>query len=113
VVASGILDGGEHRDRAIAQVRKLISEPTMANSGVLAWALILLGANDEALAMIAGQPMNANAWHIALWSPRGHAARTSPEFPEFARKVGFAALWDQYGPPDLCRKDASGDYRCE
>ena len=50
---------------------------------------------------------------VALWSPRGQAACTSPAFPEFARKVGFAALWDQYGPPDLCQKDASGDYRCK
>lgn len=31
----------------------------------------------------------------------------------FARKVGFAALWDKYGAPDLCRKNAVGDYVCQ
>jgi TolB-like protein len=113
IVATGVLDDGEPRARALHEVRKLVSQPVGADSGVLAWALILLGAPDEALAMIAQQPMNANAWHDALWSPRGQAARTSPAFPEFARKIGFAALWDQYGPPDLCRKESNGDYRCE
>jgi hypothetical protein len=55
----------------------------------------------------------SNVWHSSLWSPRGKSACTTPDFPEFARKVGYAELWDQYGPPDLCRKDANGDYRCE
>jgi len=44
---------------------------------------------------------------------RGQASRSSPAFPEFARKVGFAELWDQYCPPDLCKKNDQGDYVCE
>ncbi len=75
--------------------------------------LSLLGAPDEALAMIAKQPMNSSAWNLAIWGATGQAARTSPAFPEFARKIGYAALWDQYGPPDLCRKNEKGDYVCE
>ncbi len=58
-------------------------------------------------------PSSSNVWDAAIWSRRSHAARTSPAFPKFARKVGFAELWDQHGPPDLCRKGAGGDYRCE
>jgi len=112
-IAAGILEDREPRVRALAHVRKLVSEPATANSGIFAWALILLGAPDDALAMIAARPLNSDAWHTALWSPRGQAARTSPAFPEFARKVGFAELWDQYGPPDLCKKNEQGDYVCE
>ncbi len=37
----------------------------------------------------------------------------SPAFPEFLRKTGIAAHWDEFGPPEHCRKLASGDYRCE
>jgi Tfp pilus assembly protein PilF len=113
MIADGILDGGDARARALARVRELIRQPENSDSGILAWALFNLGASEEGLSMVAARPMNAVAWHGALWSPRGQAARTSAAFPEFARKVGFAALWDQYGPPDLCRKDANGDYRCE
>ncbi len=112
-IAAGILEDREPRVRALAHVRKLVSEPATANSGILAWALILLGAPDDALAMIAARPLNSDAWHTALWSPRGLGARTSPAFPEFARKVGFAEVWDQYGAPDLCKKNEQGDYVCE
>jgi TolB-like protein/Flp pilus assembly protein TadD len=113
IIADGILDDGDPRARALEHVRALVAKPATANSGILAWALILLGAHDEALAMVAQRPLNAHAWHAALWSPRGRAARASPAFPEFARRVGFAELWDRHGPPDLCHKDVNGDYRCE
>jgi TolB-like protein/Tfp pilus assembly protein PilF len=113
IIAHGILGDGDARARALEHVRTLVAAPATADAGILAWALILLGDHDAALAMVAERPMNSTAWHAALWSPRGQAARTSPAFPEFARRVGFAELWDKHGPPDLCRKDANGDYRCE
>jgi TolB-like protein/Tfp pilus assembly protein PilF len=113
MIADGILDGGEAQERALARVRGLVSQPTTADSGILAWALLSLGASEEGLAMVAARPMNAVAWHGAVWSPRGQAVRASPAFPAFARDVGLAALWDTYGPPDRCRKDAEGNYRCD
>lgn len=113
VIAAGMLDEGEARARALALVRRLVAQTAYADSGILAYALIHLGAPDEALAMMAKQPMNASAGLNVIWRLGGEGARTSPAFPEFARKVGYAALWDQYGPPDLCNKDANGDYRCE
>jgi TolB-like protein len=113
IIADGILDEGDARARALQHVRPLVADPATADAGILAWALILLGAHEEALTMIAQRPLNAVAWHSALWSPRGQAARASPAFPEFARRVGFAELWDKHGPPELCLKDVNGDYRCE
>ncbi|MCX7034155.1 MAG: hypothetical protein NT046_09325, partial [Arenimonas sp.] len=113
VIAAGILDQGEARARALALVRSLVAQPVYADSGMLAQALIRLGAPDEALAMMAKQPMNSSVGLNVIWRLGGEPARTSPGFAEFARKLGYAALWDQYGPPDLCRKDANGDYRCE
>ena len=47
-----------------------------------------------------------------LWGPRGRDVRRLPQFPEFARRVGFAALWDQHGPPDRCQRRGPGDYVC-
>lgn len=113
VIAAGILDEGEARARALALVRSLVAQPVYADSGILAQGLIRLGAPEEALAMMAKQPMNASVGANTIWRLGGEGARTSPAFPEFAREIGYAALWDEYGPPDLCRNDASGDYRCE
>ena len=48
-----------------------------------------------------------------LFSPLLTDARRAPQFAEFARRMGLAAYWDAYGPPDLCRKNAAGDYVCE
>jgi hypothetical protein len=48
-----------------------------------------------------------------LWGPYGKETRTRPDFTEFARKIGFTAVWDTYGAPDLCRKTADGGYLCE
>jgi TolB-like protein/Flp pilus assembly protein TadD len=113
VIAAGIIDEGEARARALALVRNLVAQPVYSDSGMLAQSLIRLGAPDEALAMLARQPMNSSVGINVIWRQGGEPARTSPAFPEFARKIGYAALWDTYGPPDLCSKDASGDYRCE
>jgi len=56
---------------------------------------------------------NDGPFFFGLWSPYGAAARKLPQFSEFARKVGWAAVWDKYGPPDGCRRVAAGDYACE
>jgi len=48
-----------------------------------------------------------------FWGTWGKDARRLPEFSEFARKVGFADLWDRYGAPDVRRRVAAGDYACE
>jgi len=113
VLAAGILDGPTARAAALARIQSILDAKPTVVPGIVPWALITLGEPEEGLRVVATIPTSSNVWHAAIWSPRGEAARTSPAFPEFARKVGFAALWDQYGPPDLCKKDAKGDYRCE
>jgi hypothetical protein len=39
--------------------------------------------------------------------------RRIPAFAEYLRRSGIAALWDQRGVPDQCRKLDSGDYTCD
>ena len=38
---------------------------------------------------------------------------SAPAFPEFLRKTGLAAYWDEFGAPEHCRKNDKGDYACE
>jgi hypothetical protein len=37
----------------------------------------------------------------------------APGFPEFIRRMGLADYWDEFGPPDNCKKAGNGDYTCE
>ena len=39
--------------------------------------------------------------------------RKLPQFSEFVRKIGLAAYWDKYGPPDGCQRKSPGDYVCD
>jgi len=113
ILADGILGDPTARAAALARMQSILDAKPTVVAGIVPWALITLGEPEEGLRVVATYPTSSNIWHAALWSPRGMAARASPAFPDFARKVGFAELWDQYGPPDLCRKGANGDYRCE
>jgi TolB-like protein/Tfp pilus assembly protein PilF len=112
VLAGGILGDATARAAALARLHGVLETPPEVVPGIVPWALITLGEPDEGLRVVVTLPISSNVWHAALWSPRGQAVRTSPAFPEFARKVGFAELWDKHGPPDLCQKNDQGDYVC-
>jgi len=80
--------------------------------GIVPYVLARLGDTSRALDLAQEHALASPMFIALLWGPYGRQARTSPEFAEFARKVGLAELWDTQGPPDLCRKDANGDYVC-
>ena len=48
-----------------------------------------------------------------FWGPSYRDLRHSADFPGFARKIGLAALWDRYGPPDSCQRKAPSEYVCQ
>ena len=81
------------------------------------WAvqgLVELAPAERALQVIAQGPTTDDAGLFNyFWSPKWRDLRRSPAFPEFARNIGFAAVWDRYGPSDSCQRRASGDYICE
>jgi len=73
-----------------------------------------LGQPERALQTLAQGPTYDDAGVLNyFWNPKWQDVRHLPGFPEFARNIGFAALWDKYGPPDLCHKNNSGDYVCD
>jgi hypothetical protein len=113
VMAHGFLGDSGARAKALARLREFIEGEPRLVPGTVPLALVLLGDPEEALRVIASSGATSSVWYQSVWGPLGNPARTSEAFPEFARKVGLAELWDQYGPPDLCRKDERGDYRCE
>ena len=77
-------------------------------------ALRELGQPERALQALAQGPTSDDAGVLNyFWSPKWQDVRALSGFAEFARKIGFADLWDKYGAPDLCHKNAGGDYVCD
>lgn len=110
------LYGGDAAARAgaLAVIEECLStRPEPIPSWTATWRMRL----DEPALALAAIEANLSGSEITvlnmLWGPRGRDARRLPEFPEFARRMGFAALWDQHGPPDRCRRRGPGDYVCD
>ncbi|HET9482910.1 MAG TPA: hypothetical protein VFO79_03050, partial [Xanthomonadales bacterium] len=111
---------GVHGDAAAKQSGVRAMQDVLARSGpskALPTAplyLFRLGAPAEGLAVLReremGERIDSMAW---IWTRAGAPIRALPEFADFLRDFHLPDLWDRYGPPDLCRKDAEGDYRCE
>ncbi len=113
-IAAGVFGDDAARRRAVAHVESLLASRPDTVPGPLPFALIMLGEPARALEIVQSGPTSSQIWQLALWNPRGgREARRLPQFAEFARRVGFADVWDRYGPPASCRKAANGDYVCE
>jgi TolB-like protein len=109
------VDGGDApaRAKALAVVEECLAAKPAKIPYWVASGLLELDPK-QALPIIAqGPTTDEGGIFMRFWGAQGRAARQLPEFPAFARTVGFAALWDKYGPPDLCKKNAAGDYVCK
>jgi TolB-like protein/Tfp pilus assembly protein PilF len=112
-LARGIVRGADARAAALALIDEYLARPKTSN-GMMAYALIRLGDPARALAITRDRASpNDSTYQAMLWSPYGRQARSLPQFSEYVRKVGFAAVWDRYGEPDRCHRQASGEYACE
>ena len=83
-------------------------------SGVVFYVLVHVGEPARAFALLQDRPSTNDGLVMGeLFSTTLAEARHTPEFAEFLRRMGLAAYWDEFGPPDQCRKDAKGDYACD
>jgi hypothetical protein len=115
IYLDGVLGGGAAaRNKAVAVLDACLAAKPATVPMLVPVGLMLLGQPERALTLIAQGPTSDDGGLLMyLWGPEGREVRRLPEFTEFARKVGFAALWDKYGAPDLCKRNAAGDYVCE
>ena len=114
IIAAGVYGDETARTRALTAIDDYLATQPQWLSGNLPYALIVLGEPRRMLQLSMRQSSNNDAacFH-ALWVPQTRALRALPEFAEFTRRVGMVAVWDRYGAPDLCHKNAVGDYVCE
>jgi TolB-like protein len=92
----------------------LATRPTRVISAV-PLTLIQLGQVERGLAVFAERPTSNEASFLGdvMGTREYPQVWASPAFPEFLRKTGIAAYWDEFGPPEQCRKRENGDYACE
>lgn len=92
---------------------------TDTESPILAWlpasfVLHHFGQSVRALRVIEQGPTTDEAGlFICFWNPQRRDVQRLPQFAQFARKVGIAVRWGEYGPPDDCNNNAAGDYVCK
>jgi TolB-like protein len=115
LLAVGLFGGdASDRTRAVAAIDDYLATDPEYVPGMMALWLLQLGEGAQALELERTRVKVDNVDVMALiFSPAGKSVRALPEFPGYLKAKGFPALWDKYGPPDMCRKDASGDYRCD
>jgi tetratricopeptide (TPR) repeat protein len=114
-----MLDGEIGGDAtAVVKAQAVIDECLAARPTVVPlWVadfLLQIGQPKQALNVIEqGRTRDDAGLFMNFWGIWGKDARRLPEFAEFARKVGYADLWERYGAPDACRRAAPRDYTCE
>ena len=105
--------------QAIARSQEIIeahlAEKPSSINALVPLILVVIGEVDRGLELLAGRPSNNDSLFFGtVLGTRLHAeAWASPAFPDFLRDTGIAAYWDEFGPPEHCRKLDNGDYRCE
>jgi len=115
VFARACFGDAQAKARALALIDADLARTPSHVSGVAAY--VLLNAGEAARAFSLAQSSlasNANSLVMGeVFGPSLAQARRVPEFPEFVRRMGLAAYWDEVGPPDQCRKASNGDYSCD
>lgn len=89
----------------------LAQDPTLVPS-MAVYVLLSVGESERALELFAPKPTSNDPLVLgSLFRGVWPAALASPRFPAFARDTGLAALWDEVGAPDGCRKQGD-DWTC-
>ncbi len=114
LIAEGIYGDAAARQRAVELLDAYLARPQSHVSQMVPEALLKLQQPARALEVMQTQQLTDSGEPFTLlWSPQGRAMRALPGFTAFARDFGFFAAWDEYGPPDMCRKLGPGDYACD
>jgi TolB-like protein len=114
IIAEGSLGDESQRVAALQMVDDYLAADPEVVAGAVPYALIRLGQPQRAFEVMARAPTDSDPLILfLLWSPMGTEARSLPEFSAFVRKIGLTRVWDAFGPPELCRKHAEGEYTCE
>jgi TolB-like protein/Tfp pilus assembly protein PilF len=105
-------DAGAKRE-ALRLIDGYIAKEPTPLAGIVPYVLICSGEAARAFSLAQSAPTTNDSMMITeLFSGLRHEPLSTPAFTEFARNIGLVAYWDEFGPPDFCRKDEGGAYVC-
>jgi len=113
LLADGVYGDGAAKSKALAAIDEFLAMKPKVVPGVVPYALLLMHEDQRVLTLLSQYGSSNGAWFFhRMWSPQECSLRALPEFADFARHIGWTALWDKYGAPDACRRVAMGNYDC-
>ena len=114
IIGRGIWGGGASRKPALDLLEAYLAKPRDHVALVVPESIYRLGETERSLEVLRTYQVTDTTDFLALmWTAPGRGLRQSPSFPSFMKDYGFTALWDKYGAPDLCHKQADGSYHCD
>ena len=111
--SKAIYGDAEAKIKTLALIDTYLAGKPEYIAGVVPYVLIRSGEVGRGLTLSQDKPTANDSMLLSEMFRRNSEIKGAPEFPEFARRSGLAALWDVKGPPDHCRKNDKGDYVCE
>ena len=112
VFAKAIYGDAKAKQQTMTLIKNYLARKPENVAGVVPY--VLMRINEVGFGLELAQAKTANdSMVLSEMFRRNSEVAGVPEFPEFARRSGLAALWDVRGPPDYCRKNEQGEYVCE
>jgi len=109
----GVFGDAKARATAVEVASRYLAGKPKPVSAIAIYVLLRTGAPQLGLAAAEQGPTSNEAILLnPVWDNMHVQLRAMPEFSVFAKRIGLASLWDEVGPPDLCRKNDKGDYVC-
>ena len=82
--------------------------------GVVSYVLRRSGEYERAFKLMSERISNNEALSVSgLFTGLDPDAMRSPSFGVFIDRSGLGAYWDEFGPPDNCRREDAGAYHCD
>jgi len=113
IFAKSTYGDAQAKKQALVLINNYLATQPENIDGVVPYVLMRSGEVAWSLQLSQDKPTTNDSMVLSEMFRRNSEVKGVPEFGEFARRSGLAALWDTKGPPDYCRKNSSGDYACE
>ncbi|MEO6800082.1 MAG: hypothetical protein ABI178_09105 [Rhodanobacter sp.] len=111
ILAQGAYGDAAARARAQELIDRIVAAKPRWLPGAIPYVLLVMGETTRALELgLRLRSITDTLYFTRFWMPSFRPTRGSPEFLAFVRHAGLTTLWDRFGPPDACHRDASGEY---
>jgi len=111
ILAQGAYGDAPARARAQELIDHIVASKPRWLPGAIPYVLLVMGETTRALELgLRLRSITDTLYFPRFWMPSFRPHRGSPEFRVFVRHAELTTLWDRFGPPDGCQRDASGEY---